>query len=143
MHKPTGYRDLIEAIAILLDDGTLSLANPSEEEIAESMPATRSLNHNILMTGRNGRPIDYLGSPLTGGGVKVPHVHQLFLLAREEGAKLPEHYARFAKHVFTDVKLRDVDRTKSTKLERLQTDADEFQHRYLPIYKALSLTDAP
>ena len=67
-------------IAPVQDDAAIALARP----------ATARLNRHLLEKALGRTDLAALASPVTGGGVGVLHLQQLFLLARLEGHGQPE-----------------------------------------------------
>ena len=54
------------------------------------------MNAEILHRAVTEDRIQALASPVTGGGVPVSRIEQLFLLACKQGARTPDAWARFA-----------------------------------------------
>jgi hypothetical protein len=134
------FHELIDAVCILIEQQFLQVVNPSDSEIEHSSPASRAVNRNILEIGRRGQMLGHLGSPVTGGGIKVSCLNQLFLLAREEGARYPEQYASFAKDVLANMEVPNTG--KNTDPDQINSEAEAFEARHLPIYRALNMTEA-
>lgn len=135
------YRELIDALTILIRQQILQVVNLSDSEIVDSSPASRAINRNILEVGREGDLIGCLGSPVTGGGVKVSSLHQLFLLAREEGARSPSQYVRFTQDVLVKLDHEASDLSKQIIPDRLDVEAEDFDLRHLAIYRALGMIE--
>ena len=134
------FHEIIDALAILVEQQFLQIVNPSDSEIEHSSPASHAVNRNILEIGRRSHMLGYLGSPVTGGGIRVSCPHQLFLLAREEGARHPDKYVSFAKDVLAKMEIPDL--SKDTKPDRLDSEAEAFEACHLRIYRALGMTEA-
>ena len=91
---------------------------------------------------RASNDLAYLASPVTGGGVQVNRFQQLFLLARHQGRKMPEEWARF---VWEHLQALGQRLTKEGKvleaadenLAELTAQAQAFAEKQLPILKAL------
>ena len=147
LHNALGERatfdEVTDALAILFDRGYVRIVNPSDAEIARSALTSRALNQNIMDMARVSNAPAYLGSPVTGSGINVSRVHQLFLLAREEGGRSPETYARFAENVLAAQPREDQPDTRNVPKNRgcLRAEADAFEARHLPIYRALRIAD--
>lgn len=59
--------------------------------------ATRRLNQALLQrSSLHADSVEYLASPVTGGGVPVSQLQQLFLFARAQGLSTPQEWARVA-----------------------------------------------
>jgi len=75
-----------------------------------------------------------LASPVTGGGVPVSRIHQLFILAWKEGARSPDAWAKFSLDATGG---NDVDKVDVADILK---EALYFQQR-LPQLTALKLID--
>ena len=64
--------------------------------IALARPATARLNRHLLQKALGRTDLAALASPVTGGGIGVLHLQQLFLLARQEGQQTAQAWAAFA-----------------------------------------------
>ncbi len=88
---------LNEALMILANGGHLSGVQ-DEDEANTAKSHTEMLNDYILNKSRSGGEINFLASPVTGGGIAVERFAQLFVLAIKEGKKTPEEWALSAWH---------------------------------------------
>jgi hypothetical protein len=113
----------------------VQVVNPSDAEIGRSIRTARALNHTVLAMSRTNDMVMHLGSALTGAAIEVHRLHRLFLLSREEGAKDPAAYARYAHSVLG----QEPDHTGDMAL--VEREADAFEHRFLPIYRGLLMVD--
>lgn len=129
-------RDTLQALAILVGSQMIQVVNPSDAEIGRSLATTAALNRNILTKAREDDVIGHLAAPLTGAGIKVPRTHRLFLLARAEGARRPSAYVAFAR----DALIRDGSASPE-RVAKIESEAEDFELRFLPIYRALMITD--
>ena len=85
-----------------------------------------------------------MASPVTGGGIEVSHILQLFLLAINEGKKQPKEWAQAAWAVLSSqnqLVLKDgkVIETAEGNLEELVKQANGFKEKSIPILKALKI----
>lgn len=87
-----GLQTLIQSIAVLVSQGRCDPALPVKGEDARQR-RTDHFNGAVLDRARDTSDILYLASPVTGSGVIVDHLSQLFLLAAREKA---EDKAEFA-----------------------------------------------
>ena len=83
---------------------------------------------------------------MTGGGVGVLHLQQLFLLARLEGHQEADAWAAFAWQAFralqqTMVRNGTVLTTEEDNLAELAVQAESFRVTVLPILQALGVAD--
>ena len=102
------------------------------------------INRYLLEEARVTTDIHYLASAVTGGGVPVPHLHQLFLRAINRGASAPSAWAQPAWQVLSSlghgvlrggVAVTDRDEV----LAELGDRAEEFLATRLPILRALGV----
>ncbi len=78
----------IDVIKVLVARGDLQPALPSEGEAARATGA-RAFNDAVINRVREGADLFYLASPITGGGVLVDRLTQLYLHARRNGVANP------------------------------------------------------
>ncbi len=91
-----------------------------------------------------GRDLSLLSSPVTGGAITVPRLHQLFLLSIVEGNSRPEEWARDVwtllsgqgQKVLKDGKPLE---TPEENLADLVAKAHEFEATRHAVYRALRL----
>ena len=77
---------LLQAITVLLGQGHLGIAQSEQSQQAVQARCDR-LNMWIANRSREHNDIQFMASPLTGGGVMVSRFEQLFLLAKTQGQK--------------------------------------------------------
>ena len=88
--------------------------------------------------------LNYLASPVTGGGITVNRFQQLFLLALGQGKKLPAEWAQFTWQQLASqgqkiVKEGKTLETTEENLAELNLQATAFATKQLPIMKALQV----
>jgi hypothetical protein len=88
--------------------------------------------------------IGYLASPVTGGGIAVTQIQQLFLIARQNGSKLPSEWASYCWQALAAqgqklIKEGKVLETAEDNLAELGRQAREFAEKRLPILLALQV----
>ena len=134
-------QQLVEAIALLVGAGRAApcQADPAVSSVREGCAA---LNRYLLERARINSDINWLASPVTGGGVFVGQLQQLFLLARSQGHDRPGEWAKFAWHLLNDQgqKLSKNGRVLDTpeeNLAELETRAHSFAEVRIPILNAL------
>jgi len=138
-----GFPQILEAALVLTGTGALSPAY-SEEAAQKAKKRTERLNTHLLHTARGSGDVQYLASPVTGGGVAVPRFQQLFLLARQGGHKTPSDWAAFAWNLLKIQGHRIMKEgkpleTEEENLAELVRQAEAFQHNRLPVLKALQV----
>ncbi len=132
---------LVEALLVLSGKGDLVLVQ-SDVAAAAAQKSAQRLNHHLMGVARGNNTINYLASPMTGGGIPVERLQQLFMLAIREGKKAQSEWATSAwdllksqgHRVLKDGKPIEGDKENLTEIE---TRAGEFAAKRLPILKAL------
>ena len=105
---------------------------------------TDKLNALLCDKARGGNDINYLASPITGGGVTLGRFPQLFLLAASRDKKQPAEWARFVWQVLSAqgqkiVKDGKTLETAEENLGELTAQAQAFADTQMPILKALGI----
>ena len=68
-----------------------------EDEVTQAaQKACAQINEKILAMSRDAFEVQHLASPVTGGGIAVSRVEQLFILAMQDGQLTPQDWALFA-----------------------------------------------
>jgi hypothetical protein len=137
------YSDLFQAIIVLIGGGHLSPAQ-SDATAAVAKHRTDRLNMSLLDKARDYQ-FSYLASPMTGGGIAVDRIKQLFLLALKHGRQRPHEWAQYAwlilsargEKILKDDKALD---TEQENLAELNLRATAFAEMELPVLKALQIT---
>ena len=89
------FEQLVEIIALLVTKEDLVLVN-SEAVIEQVSERCHRLNSYLLARSKMRDDVNYLLSPVSGGGVLVPNDEQLFLVALRRGLKKPSEWANYA-----------------------------------------------
>jgi hypothetical protein len=131
---------ITQALLVLAGSGHV---HPTAEATAETRTKCRDLNRYILRRSRTSADINFLASPVTGGGVLVTRFEQLFLLGREEGKNAPREQAEFAWRLMDAqgqrlVKEGKTLETREDNLDELAAMAEEFAKR-IPLMAALGI----
>lgn len=86
---------ILQAVVVLTGAGQLAPA-AAEAAIECATPSARRLNQELLSRCADGTGVDYLVSPVLGGGLQVSAFHQLILTAMQQpGAHQPTDWARW------------------------------------------------
>lgn len=141
--KGPNLAQLAQMAAILVGSATMQVAQP-DGAIAAARETATALNKHLLQKASLGDASGALASPVTAGGVMVPLVSQLFLLASLRGARQAQELAQFAwetlsrtgQRLLREGKLLE---TAEDSLAKLREDADKFLVEELPILKGLAL----
>jgi SAM-dependent methyltransferase len=94
-HHGIGMPTLVPAVMLLISMGVLLNAQ-EDAQIQEAAPRTRRLNAAICEQARHDDTLQFLASPVSASGIRVPRLPQLFLLARLHGLQDPAQWAEFA-----------------------------------------------
>jgi SAM-dependent methyltransferase len=134
---------LVQCLTVLCGAGHLWPAQ-SDAQAEAARPTADRLNRELLRRGRDNADITQLASPLTGGGMTVSRMPQLFLLARQQGLSAPEDWARAAQALLLGLGQRLVKdgRTIENQEEmftELVSQARLFAERDLPMLQALRI----
>lgn len=139
------FAQLVQAVVVLSALGHLHAV---QDETARQLAAesTEALNRHLLARARTGDDIAYLASPVTGGGIRVSHFHQLFLLARSEGHNTPEEQARRAWTLLAARQQRLVKdgqdlHAEDDNIRELTRQAEAFAEQRLPVLRVLGVAD--
>jgi SAM-dependent methyltransferase len=134
----------IREVALLLSGA--GVLNPVQDEvsISKAKKHTDKLNAYLMNKSRGSNDINYLASPVVGGGHTVSRFQQLFLMARSQGKKQPSEWARFVwellqtqgQKILKDGKTLE---TSEENLAELTEQAQSFADKQLPILKALGV----
>ena len=141
--KGVNFAKLLQVIMVLAGTGAL-YAVQDQEVIARSKPYTDKLNAYICNQARGNAVINFLASPVIGGGVAVPRFHQLFLLARSDGKTHPSQWAAFAWAIL-DMQGQALHRNGKTlegpeeNLAELTAQANEFAEKHIPVLQAIQI----
>jgi hypothetical protein len=116
------------------------------ESIAAAQPRCRRLNAYFLQRARHGGEINYLASPVIGGGFAVNRLQQLFLLARQLHHIEPAEWAKFAWEILGRQGQRMMREGKALQtpednIAELTAQARNFAEKSLPILTALGIAE--
>ena len=136
-------KEIVEAVLVLSQSATL-VAVQDESITSKASKQTDKLNNWLVNKSRYRGEVDFLASPITGGGIPIGRFQQLFLLAISEGQKQPVDWAEFA---WVLIKAQGSKLMKEGKtlempeenLTELITQAEEFATKRLPVLKALQV----
>ncbi|MBR0726724.1 class I SAM-dependent methyltransferase [Bradyrhizobium manausense] len=83
-----GWASLTDAIKVLVGQGHLAPALPLEDE-AVRQRSTQAFNAAVTARAKETTELRYLASPVTGGGIRVDPLTQLYMQARRKGIADP------------------------------------------------------
>jgi len=141
--KGVTFSQVIEAMMLLTGAGHIGHVQ-EEQAIAQAKKHTDKLNAHFCHKARSSNELNYLASPMTGGGSTVNRFQQLFLMALKQGHKNPEDWAAFVLQILAAqgqkiVKDGKAMETPEEQLAELKSQANDFFAKQLPILKALQI----
>lgn len=143
-YETIGLQEIVQAMFIFTHRGEIQSAQ-SQATIQTVLPKTQALNRHLLDLARGQDSINYLASPVTGGGIEISREHQLMLLGYEQNARSAQDLAEFVWSIYQPQgeTLSQYGRTLTTEeenLAELNQRAQTFLQRHLPIYQNLKIT---
>ena len=138
------FGNLVQAIIVLANQGVL-VGVQDDAVIAKARKPTDRLNSHLKSRARASADVNYLASPVTGGGITVSRVQQLFLLALDQGHKQPADWAEFVWQILSAhgqklVKNGTTLESTQENLDELTSQAKVFAEKQLGVLKALQAT---
>lgn len=141
--KGINLHQLLQAAALLTAAGNLS---PVQDEATAARMRKRTDKLNLHLVNKSRHSVDnaYLASPMTGGGIAVDRISQLFLLAIFQGRKQAPEWVQFVWQVLSAQghKLIKEGKTLDTleeNMAELTALAEKFSKKQLPMLKALQI----
>lgn len=138
---PLGH--LSQVVSLLIGAGHVV---PVAEEAAVEAATARAhrFNQHVLRQSRWRSDLNFLASPVTGGGVAISRFEQLFLLSREGGESDPALWARFAWSVVSAQGVRLVHQGTAVEspednLALLSEQARALKSKRLPLLQGLGI----
>jgi len=133
---------LLQALLVLMGDGQIAPANGNPPGRARRQ--CDRLNKHIKRRSRDVDEIHFLASPVTGGGVPISRINQLFVLGLENKAGDADQLARFVWQALSARNQRLVHDGKTLEgdeesLAELRKRADVFLAKSRPVYAALGI----
>ena len=141
--KGVVFAQVTQAMMLLTGAGHLGLVQ-DDTAITKARKQTDKLNAHLCHKARGSNELNYLASPVTGGGYTVNRFQQLFLISLAQGKKQPADWAQYAWQVLAaqGQKLLKEGKTLETaeeNLAELTAQAQTFADKMLPILKALQI----
>ncbi len=141
--KGVSFAQIMQAMMVLTGAGHLA-AVQDEGVIVKAKKCTEKLNAHLVNKARGSSDINFLASPVTGGGVAVNRFQQLFLLDMSQGKKKPVEWADMVLQILLAqgqkiVKEGKTLETPEENLAELTDQANTFAEKQLPILKALQI----
>jgi len=141
--KGVSFGQMSQAIVILAGAGHIQLAQ-DEQTISRAKQTTDRLNAHLLNKSRSSTEMNYLASPVTGGGITVRRFAQMFLQAHAQGLNQPAQWAEYAWKVLATQNQQIVRdgkqlQTPEENLAELHAQAQEFNSKLLPVLTSLQV----
>lgn len=135
-----GVPRVMQAMTILVGAGHVQLALPPAG-LAQRQPQADAFNGALLQRARYSGDITFMVSPVTGGGIVVDQIGQLFLLAAREGAADPALFALQALTRNNQRVLKDgkVLQTEQENLDDLRSRLATFDEKQRPVLERLGI----
>src|SRR5262249_29337040 len=139
--KTVPIAQVLQAILILAGAGHV---HPAQETASASRTYCCALNRYLGEGARSVGDIQFLASPVIGGGVPVPRFHQVFLLALQLGKKSEAEQAAFAWGLLSGQGQRVIKDGKALEspeenIAELTIVARQFAIKRLPVLRALEV----
>lgn len=135
-----GWARIVQALTVLVGAGHL---HPALDAAQEAMRAerTKRFNNVILERAKGSADLQFLASPVTGGGVAVDQFQLLFLLAQRDGHPDPVAFAWNAISSLGQrlVKAGSVLETDQESITELQDRADQFFENKHPVIRKIGI----
>jgi SAM-dependent methyltransferase len=125
---------IAQAAMLLVSIGALMVAQ-DDAAIEAARPVTERLNRALCERARSGGQVQFLASPVTGAGLHVPRIAQLFLLASMSGLESPQQWAGFAR----DTLAASADGTPVPSLGELAAQAQRYAVVQWPVLRSLQV----
>ncbi len=137
------FAQLVQAIMILVGSGHMA-AVQEDAIVNKAKKQTDKLNSCIIEKARGSNELSYLASPVTGGGVTVNRIQQLFLLAIGQGRRQPTEWAAVVWAILDAqgqkiLKEGKALETPEENLAELTDQAAAFAKDELPLLRALHI----
>jgi len=141
--KGLNFQQIAQACTLLIGAGHVEPAQ-SEQEAAFSTDTTKLINEFIIEKARESDDMSFLASPVTGGGVLVGRIQQLFINAGQLGMRTPAEWVNHCwgllsvqgQRISKDGKALE---TPEENIAELTTQAHAFRDKQLPALRALGV----
>ncbi|EIC23772.1 class I SAM-dependent methyltransferase [Thiorhodovibrio frisius] len=137
------FPQLLQATLILTGAGHLAPVQ-TDAAIAQAKARSDALNRHLMQQARGSSDVQFLASPVTGGGIQVNRFEQLFLLSRSQGQQHPSDWAEATWQLLHSQGQRLLKEGKAIESEEenraeLNKQAEAFAAKRLPMLKALQV----
>lgn len=131
-HKGISLMQILDAVMLF---ASCDLVVAAQDDVAAAGARTRTdkLNAHLIERARLNGDIADIASPVTGGGIRIERLEQLFLAAFRQGGTAPDDWVRAASKVLA------ADGTVEVPAIDLAGRARIFADRTLPTFRALGI----
>jgi SAM-dependent methyltransferase len=141
--KGISFGQLQQAVLVLAGAGQVAAAQ-DDGIVAKARHQTDKLNAHLMQKARGSGDVNFMASPVTGGGIPVARFNQLFLQQAGQAKKQPGDLARFVWQVLLEQGQRVMKDGKPLQspeenLAELTALAKTFIQKQLPLLKALQV----
>lgn len=141
--KGISFGQLMQAVFVLIGAGHVAPVQ-EESQISKSRKATDRINAHLMKMSRGTSDVNFVASPVTGGGVTLLRFEQLFTKAILDGQRQPSEWAHSVWSLMQSQGLKLVEEGKTIEspeenLERFNRQAIVFAEKRLPILRALQI----
>lgn len=131
-------------LTVLIGAGSVAPCLPLED-LDSRRASCRAFNLAVCKRAEDSETLRFLASPVTGSGVELDRIEQLFLLALSEGEETPADWAALAWRILAPQGQRlthegRVLETDAENLALLQARATRFAARRLPLLTTLGIS---
>ncbi len=135
-----GWARITQALAVLVGTGHLQPCLPAADE-AKRAQRTRAFNAAVMKRAESSADLQFLASPVTGGGVSVDRIQQLFLsgLAQKGGDPVAHAWAALSAQGQTLLKDGQPLQGAEANLAELRLRFASFSEQRLPVLKQLGV----
>jgi hypothetical protein len=139
--KGVTFWQIVEVAMVLVGAGHMASVQ-SDTKINQAKLSVERLNIAVLLKAKSSTSISYLASPVTGGGVPMNRLQQLFLLSIIEGKRDTAEVVNDAWETLSiqnELLMKDGKplATVDENLRELTLRVEDFNIKKLPILKAL------
>ena len=141
--KSINFLQVKQACMVLMGTGQMAVAQ-DEAEIQTAKKMTDRLNGYIMQKAMGNGEINYLASPVTGGGISVSRFQQLFLAALQKSKRTPTECAQVVWQLLSVQGQKIIKEGKTLgseeeNIRELTEQATVFMEKQWPILKALQI----
>lgn len=137
------FAQLVQALLVLCGMGAVSLAQ-EDSSIQKARKASDRVNQLLFSKSRSSTELNYIASPVTGGGVVLNRFQQMFAQSVIQGRHSPQDWAQYAWQVLAAQNQRIMKDgqplgSEAENMTELASQALSFAEKQLPVLKALQV----